>query len=73
VSSPNEEGFRLYKGLIYKGNQLWIGGNLTLKTKLVSALHDSALGAFRVTSHLSQGQTSVLVVKIKADVANFVK
>jgi hypothetical protein len=47
VYSPNEEGFRLHKGLIYKGIQLWISANSALRTKLISSLHDSALGGIQ--------------------------
>lgn len=44
VTSPDEKGFALDHGLIkYKG-KIWIGSNTTLQTKLISALHDSAIG-----------------------------
>lgn len=44
VQSPNAKGYYLDHGLIkYKG-RLFIGENLALQTKLISSLHDSAVG-----------------------------
>lgn len=44
IHSPNDKGFSLEKGLLkYKG-RLVIGDNLALQTKLIAALHDSAIG-----------------------------
>jgi hypothetical protein len=44
VQSPNEKGYALHQGLItYKG-RLFIGDNLALQTKLISSLHDIAIG-----------------------------
>jgi hypothetical protein len=44
IQSPKEKGFSLDQGLIkYKG-RLVIGANSALQTKLIAALHDSAVG-----------------------------
>jgi hypothetical protein len=44
IASPDTKGFTLDNGLIkYKG-RLVIGDNLALQTKLIAAMHDSALG-----------------------------
>jgi len=44
VHSPNDKGFRLKKGMILYKDRLYIGENLALQTKLISSLHDSAVG-----------------------------
>jgi hypothetical protein len=44
IQSPNDKGYSLDQGIIkYKG-MLFIGENLTLQTKLITSLHDSATG-----------------------------
>jgi hypothetical protein len=44
ISSANEQGFSLKNGLIYKDNKVWIGANIGLQTKIITAFHASALG-----------------------------
>jgi hypothetical protein len=44
VHSPNEQGFSLQQGIFRKGDRIWIGSNSALRTKLIAALHDSAMG-----------------------------
>ncbi|XP_048527388.1 uncharacterized protein LOC125506673 [Triticum urartu] len=44
IHSPDDDGYELYKGLIRKQERLWIGKNTALRTKIISALHDSAVG-----------------------------
>lgn len=44
IRSPDEEGYFLQQGLIRKGQHIWVGKNLALRTKLISAFHESALG-----------------------------
>lgn len=44
VTSPDDQGFALEHGLIKYKNRVWIGSNTALQTKLISALHDSAIG-----------------------------
>jgi hypothetical protein len=44
IVSPDAKGHQLHEGLIrYKG-RLWIGNNSALQTKLISAMHSSAIG-----------------------------
>jgi hypothetical protein len=44
VQSPDEQGFTLHQGVIRHHGKLWIGENTALRTKLISALHNSAVG-----------------------------
>jgi hypothetical protein len=44
LASPNEEGYSLHQGVIRLHRRIWIGGNTTLQTKLISVLHQSAVG-----------------------------
>lgn len=44
VHSPNEESYTLHNGLIRFGTHFWIAANSALRTKLIAALHSSALG-----------------------------
>jgi hypothetical protein len=44
LSSPNEQGFSIQKGVVRKGYQIWIAENSTLRTKLISVFHDAPLG-----------------------------
>ena len=54
IVSPDSKGYSLEEGLIkYKG-RLWIGNNSALQTKLISAMHSSAVGGhsgIRATYH----------------------
>jgi hypothetical protein len=61
VHSPNEQGYSLQQGIIRKGAKIWIGSNYALGTKLIPALHDSAMGAFWNTGHLSKDQETILM------------
>jgi hypothetical protein len=44
VVSPNSHGFSLKNGLIYKIQQVWVGSNTALQTKIISVFHASAIG-----------------------------
>ena len=44
VHSPNEEGYSLEQGLIKYRNKIWIANNSALQTRLITALHSSAIG-----------------------------
>uniref|UniRef100_A0A0A8Z146 Integrase zinc-binding domain-containing protein n=1 Tax=Arundo donax TaxID=35708 RepID=A0A0A8Z146_ARUDO len=44
AKSPNEQGYSLQNGFIKHGNQIWVGENSALRTKLVIECHSSALG-----------------------------
>jgi hypothetical protein len=43
ISSPDDKGFSLSRGLIRQGQKIWVGHNSALRTKLIAALHASAL------------------------------
>lgn len=44
AKSQNEQGYSLHKGLIRYGSSIWIGENSALHTKIITALHASAVG-----------------------------
>lgn len=44
VTSPDDQGFAWEHGLTRYKNRVWIGSNIALQTKLISALHDRAVG-----------------------------
>jgi hypothetical protein len=44
LSSPDDNGYSLQQGLIKLHGHVWIGANLALQTKLISALHASFVG-----------------------------
>lgn len=74
VSSPNEEGFSIHQGLIKKGNQLWVGHNSALRTKLISVLHDSALGGHSgIMATYQRVKKAFYWQGLKRDVEDFVK
>ena len=50
LHSPDEKGFSLQHGLIRFKGRIWIGANSALRTKLISALHDSAIGGHSGTT-----------------------
>lgn len=74
VVNPNAQGFLLKNGLIYKGQQLWVGNNSSLQTKIISAFHSSAIGG-----HSGFQATYQRIKKLfcwsglKRDVESFVK
>jgi hypothetical protein len=44
ISGTNTQGFSLIDGTIQKDGKLWIGANVGLQTKIITAFHSSALG-----------------------------
>jgi hypothetical protein len=44
VSSPDSDGFSLNDGLIKLNGRVWVGQNSAVQTKIIHALHASALG-----------------------------
>lgn len=44
VSGTNDDGFQLQQGLIRLHGKVWVGANVGLQTKLISAFHASAVG-----------------------------
>jgi hypothetical protein len=74
VRSPDENWFSLYQGIIRKAGRIWIGANSALRTKLVAALHDNAIGGHSGTQATYQRVKKVFYWKgLKADVVQFVQ
>jgi hypothetical protein len=44
IASPDEHGYELSQGIIRFQGRVWIGANAALQTKLIAALHSSAVG-----------------------------
>lgn len=44
IRSPNDQGYSLDNGLIRFHGKVWVGQNSALQTKIVAALHSSAIG-----------------------------
>ena len=44
ISNPDPLGYSLHDGLIRYKDRIWIGCNSALQTKLITALHSSAVG-----------------------------
>ena len=44
LSADKSDGYSLKDGIIRLHGEIWIGANTALKTKLISAFHDSAVG-----------------------------
>ena len=44
VHSPNEQGYSLEQGVIRCRKKIWVGSNSALQTKIIAALHSSAVG-----------------------------
>ncbi|WVZ49037.1 LOW QUALITY PROTEIN: hypothetical protein U9M48_000419 [Paspalum notatum var. saurae] len=74
IASPNADGYSLDNGLIRVNGKIWIGDNAALRTKIISALHNSALGGhsgIQATYH--RVQLYFCWSKRKQDVEEFVK
>lgn len=44
ISSPDQQGYSLQKGLIWHQGKIWIANNSALQTKIIAVCHSSALG-----------------------------
>jgi hypothetical protein len=74
LHSPYDQGFQLSKGVIKKGELIWIDNNSALRTKLVSTMHDSALGGHSGVQATYQCIKKLFYWKgLKGDVENFVR
>lgn len=74
IHSPNEHGFSLRDGLIRHGSQIWIAENSALRTKLIAAMHSSAIGGHSGTVATYQRiKRSFYWKGLKQDVEDFVK
>jgi hypothetical protein len=74
IQSPDEQGFSLQQGIIRKANRIWIGCNSALRTKLIAALHDSAVGGHSGIQATYQRVKKVFWWKgLKNDVTQYVQ
>lgn len=74
IHSPNEQGYSLHDGIIRLGSQIWIAENSALRTKLIAALHASALGGHSGIQPTYQRLKRVFYWKgMKADVESFIR
>nr|XP_051225897.1 uncharacterized protein LOC127343754 [Lolium perenne] len=74
IYSPNEEGFSLHQGVIRFKNRMWIGNNAALRTKLISALHQSAIGGHSgATATYQRLKKSFAWTGMKTAVTDFVQ
>lgn len=56
-------GFSLHQGVIRFQDRIWIGKNAALQTKIITAMHSSAVGggALRAAGNLSSPEKNVLL------------
>jgi hypothetical protein len=74
IHSPDERGFSLNNGVIRRHNQIWVGENSALQTKLISAVHSSAIGGHSgVNATYHRLKHLFTWPGMKTDVDNFVK
>ena len=74
LSSPNEQGFSLEKGLIWSKGKIWIGQNSALQTRLISFSHSSAIGGHSGIAVTYQSLKQFFAWKgMKVDVENYIK
>jgi hypothetical protein len=74
VHSIDDQGFSLELGLIKHNNRVWIGSNSALQTRLISALHASAIGGHSGALPTYHRLKQLFVWKgMKGDVTSFVK
>lgn len=74
VHNPDEQGYSLQQGLIKHKDKVWIGHNSALQTKLISALHSSAIGGHSGISATYHRIKQLFGWKgMKKDVENFVR
>jgi hypothetical protein len=74
VLSPDEEGYSLHQGVIRLHNRIWIGSNIALQTKLISALHQSAVwGHSGVTATFQRVKKLFTWTGLKSSVEDYVR
>lgn len=73
LHSP-ESGFYLHQHIIRQKGKIWIGSNSALQTRLIAAMHSSAIGGYSGTNATYHRLKNLFVWKgMKQDVDNFVK
>jgi hypothetical protein len=74
VTSPNEQGYSLDKGLIKYQGKVWIANNSAIQTKVITAFHSSALGGHSGAMATYHRLKQLFSWKgMKSDVASFVR
>lgn len=74
ITSPDQQGYSLEKGLIWHHGKIWIGSNSALQTKIIAACHSSALGGHSgIAATYSRLKKHFAWKGMKLDVENFVK
>jgi hypothetical protein len=74
VSSPSDQGYSLNQGIIRMGEQIWVGNNSALKTRLINAFNATALGEHsRVHATYFRIKKLFKWKGVKVDVESFVK
>lgn len=74
LSSPDEDGYSLHHGIIRLHRRIWIGANTALQTKLISALHLSAVGGHSgVTATYQRVKKLFAWIGLRSAVEDFVR
>jgi hypothetical protein len=74
ISSLDEKGFSLHQGLIKYKDKVWIAKNSALQTKVIAALHSSAIGGHSGTKATYHRIKQLFKWKgMKSDVEHYVK
>lgn len=74
VKSPNEHGYDLHQGLVRKDQTLWVGNNSAVRTKIIAALHATAVGGHSgILATYNRLKKLFYWKGLKQDVDNFVK
>lgn len=74
VHSPDEQGYSLEKGLIKYKEKVWIAQNTALQTKIIVALHSTAIGGHsRIQATYHRVKRLFHWKGLKSDVEQFVK
>jgi len=60
ITSPDNQGYSLDRGLIWYQGKVWIGSNSALQTKLIATCHSSALGVTQVLLQLTTDSRNIL-------------
>lgn len=73
VHNP-DDGYELYRGLIRRHGRLWIGANTATRTKLIAAMHNSAVGGHSGSTATYQRMRKLFDWRgLKRDVEEYVR
>jgi hypothetical protein len=74
IHSPDKQGFSLSQGIIRYHDKIWIAQNSALQTKLIHALHSTAIGGHSGSKATYNRMKQLFYWKgLKTDVESFVK